>query len=720
MAINLVTVTGNLATLLGINPYRGAVWFRLDKIDWTGDGYVFAPDYTIVESQPDGSFSVGLQSTDDLLNDTVYSVVLKYFDRGAKKEVDYPIGRFALPMGGPYLLTDLLTAGTIAPVPADILALALSYKVAAEAAAVQTGLDAVATAADVIASAASAAAAEAALDGTIAAAASIGMYADTTLAAALVTGLAAAAEGDTFHATGADVDYVGVYKDVSGVAVEQVRYPTADAVNAVTRLVQAGPETTGAEIIYETGIDEEAGVYRRVTSLRTTDQVHEVRSSATQTMIGDEEAGVTFMATDTQVTIGPLQFRHTQRTGVFVVVDDGEGGAILGNMSDPGPDPTAGGSVLDDGVFFPGPIVGVEGRDLILHVPSMLADRTRASEVIAAVVAGFSTGTVSGDNVLRIDPATLGAFANISIRDKASSTTRYRRFADVVALDPVQSPTVALNVLSIGDSIWNRQGASISNEQLTDLGFVPTWVGTINGSASSADPDLANGPLGEGREGWETGDFTYAITDRVTVITPGNEASYLAASKATKWPQNPFLRAATGGDDPAIIRNGMVFDVAYYLSRFSLATPDVVIYSVGTNDVRDLAESVVYDTVYDNDLLVMGQIRAALPSVKILRTLPGTAMDPARDPLWTAEYTEVIRAILDAQTTLADPDLIVVPTWALVDHEAGYAFASATPDATTGFANVAFSDAIHPTGATRHGLYQSLAAYIGAAKLNLI
>ena len=69
--------------------------------------------------------------------------------------------------------------------------------------------------------------AEAARDGAVVAAASIGVYADTTLAAAIVTGLAAASEGETFHATGADVNYIGVYKDLSGVATEQLQYPKA-------------------------------------------------------------------------------------------------------------------------------------------------------------------------------------------------------------------------------------------------------------------------------------------------------------------------------------------------------------------------------------------------------------------------------------------------------------------------------------------------------------
>jgi hypothetical protein len=71
-------------------------------------------------------------------------------------------------------------------------------------------------------------------DGAVAAAESIGVFSDTTIAAAITAGLAAAAEGETFHATGSDVDYVAVFKDVSGVAVEQVRTQTSAFMNALT------------------------------------------------------------------------------------------------------------------------------------------------------------------------------------------------------------------------------------------------------------------------------------------------------------------------------------------------------------------------------------------------------------------------------------------------------------------------------------------------------
>jgi hypothetical protein len=74
-------------------------------------------------------------------------------------------------------------------------------------------------------------AAETARDATIVAANSIGVFSEATLAAALTAGLAAASEGETFHATGADVDFVGIYTDLSGVAVEQARYPAVGRID---------------------------------------------------------------------------------------------------------------------------------------------------------------------------------------------------------------------------------------------------------------------------------------------------------------------------------------------------------------------------------------------------------------------------------------------------------------------------------------------------------
>lgn len=136
--VNLVTVTGNISDLTGITPQAARIWFEFPRPDWDEDGNIFAPGPVQIIAANDGSFTVNLQSTDGLQNGGAYTATLRYFDPLTGKPKDHVMAAFAVPAGaGPYDLADLLVAGTIAPVPADILALAQAAQVAATAAAAQ-------------------------------------------------------------------------------------------------------------------------------------------------------------------------------------------------------------------------------------------------------------------------------------------------------------------------------------------------------------------------------------------------------------------------------------------------------------------------------------------------------------------------------------------------------------------------------------------------------
>lgn len=78
--------------------------------------------------------------------------------------------------------------------------------------------------------------AEDAAEAAVAAAVTVGLYARATLAEALTAGLAAVSEGQNFYATGGDVNYIGLYKDTAGVAVEQ---PARLAKSSVTDAILA-------------------------------------------------------------------------------------------------------------------------------------------------------------------------------------------------------------------------------------------------------------------------------------------------------------------------------------------------------------------------------------------------------------------------------------------------------------------------------------------------
>jgi len=114
MAVNLVTVTGNLETLIGSTPPLGRVWFKLNRPAWNLAGDIFAPEYVEAVGDPTtGAFSVALQSTDDLGLAVTYTALLRYRDAVDGKDKEYSFGPFILPTGGPYQLGDLL----VYPIP---------------------------------------------------------------------------------------------------------------------------------------------------------------------------------------------------------------------------------------------------------------------------------------------------------------------------------------------------------------------------------------------------------------------------------------------------------------------------------------------------------------------------------------------------------------------------------------------------------------------------
>lgn len=58
MAVNLVTVTGNLEAISGGDLSLGRLWFRLNRPDWNLSGDIFAPEYVEAIASAGGAFSV--------------------------------------------------------------------------------------------------------------------------------------------------------------------------------------------------------------------------------------------------------------------------------------------------------------------------------------------------------------------------------------------------------------------------------------------------------------------------------------------------------------------------------------------------------------------------------------------------------------------------------------------------------------------------------------
>lgn len=533
-------------------------------------------------------------------------------------------------------------------------------------------------------------------------------------AATEAEGRAAVADGETFKVQGSGFVAARVYRRTSATTSDLIaEFPAAEAVANLQGLIAP----SAAEEPIEAVVDEEGGIHRINTPAMTQDRVHRVEEIEGGGAILGEDGGVMLYQDADRTVVGPLDLGHTDLPGVYVV--DAEGGVHTALAGDTELDNGAQeASPLTEGAFFSGALVGAQGVPINVHVPSLIAERLRAGEVIATLNSTTLPVAVSAGDHLCVRPEDLSTAAQMVLRNRSNPSDRMLR---PLSVKTVPVPAVApapIRVLYIGDSIGNRQGLKFLDDILKDWGYLPEWIGTMHSSGLPSNANDESGPLGECREGWETGDFTLAVNDRALVVEPGQEAEYLAMSKSDKWPRNPFLRAATGADSVDDVRNGHVVDMAFYQARFSLQTPDIVVWAVGTNDVRDRSEAEIYGAVNGNDALIYRRIKAAWPNAKIIRTVPGTAIDPERETLWTKKYIPMLRAMFDAAPGVAG--LTVAPAWALVNHESGYAWTS-SPDPTTGFTRFSgWADSVHPVGASRIALYQALAPYIAAAGLNLI
>lgn len=559
------------------------------------------------------------------------------------------------------------------------------------------------TAATGIPAVAAAQAAEAARD---AAQLSAGVYQDTA------TGIAATVAGKYFSVPSAEsAEYLILYKNNSGSALEIKRYPSVAAVSAVLETLGSYAQT-GTEYDYLAMTSLLGDIFFRLTdtSMRTV-PFDIIKNTDHTYSLGSVDGAQLWYLDDLRAIFGPAEFMPTTANGVFIT--DAHGG-VIADLTRMSSDPVEA-SPLKGGILASPLIAIFSDTSAKLYPQNLLAMRERFEGVVATV-SSTTTDDVSTGRSIDLTPSKIGSAAVLQIRSKTNQLEH--KFMDLkIKSIATQVTPVPINVLLIGDSIGNRCGGTLIRSYLESHGYAPTFIGTFPGSSNPTNSNDANGELGEAHEGWETGDFTYAVTDRVTLVAPGTEAAYLAMSKTQKANVNAWLRASGVGDDAAVVKNGMVFDPAYYQSRFGLETPDVVVMMAGTNDARDRLSSTVYADVFENDTIMMTQIRAAWPSCKIVRCLPGTAINADRNIIWTSHYTKMIAAMQDAVRTLADPLCYIAPTWAMSDPESGYFVPFGVAD-QNGVTSGDWGDSIHPIASSRAALFKSVAAYVAGAATN--
>jgi hypothetical protein len=360
----------------------------------------------------------------------------------------------------------------------------------------------------------------------------------------------------------------------------------------------------------------------------------------------------------------------------------------------------------------------VAGRPLPIYLQNLIGVRNE-SDLLAG---GFHSlrgvdkypHFVEGREQVVVNPDLCGNTGTLTVRRRGVGGDKQQRMASPVTIntsDPIKTGTK--KVLFIGDSITNGGLARRVDIKLRTMGVVPTWLGTINSTDTYFNENATDGLPGEGRGGREFGDFTHALTVKMTV--PTNPATYLAASKATKVGQNPFIRPSTGSDPANIIFNGYVFDFAYYIANFLAGVnPDIVVIGLGTNDREFQTDTVAVQNVSDGVRVMMGQIRAALPAAKIAWWMPpGPRSHSLDDGRWE-RGNKIMRACSSWILTSGDANMHIIPAWAHVSPEIGW-WQNASPTVADNVTKSLLGDVIHfgPDPAPlREQLAEVLFAYI--------
>lgn len=517
-----------------------------------------------------------------------------------------------------------------------------------------------------------------------------------------------------FSVPGAEGELSILYRNDDGVPTVIGRAPSLEALQAVLTFVQQIDSSSLYLLLDELGFMwgeiTESGFDIPGLSVLQTDRPG-------TTLLGKD--GFAIMEDSEEGTsLGALSWKWVPGNGLWVLDDLG---FVWNNLLSPTSAVTPIDPVIPSTVpMLYGPICGVRGEYTSLYVRNVLHERPVRNSFLGTITSITLPEIQTSGFELKFLTESMGSRAYLYLRSELSDEKRSRLLMSCVSA-PNPGSTGG-NVLTLGDSIQNRQGAMLQKQYTESWGYSPVFVGTLNGSAAAEDTENADGPLGESREGWETGDFTYSITDRVSIINPGGEADYLELPKSSKWLFNPFLRVATGSDSPTIVRNGMVFDPAFYQARFGLATPTVVNITLGTNNVRDRSVAEIYNNAYSDLTLLVSQCRAAWPLAKIVLSCPGTPSDPSRDVLWVTKYIPYLRALIQAKKDSGSNSVIVFPAWAHMTQEAGYTIASATVeiDPLTGTATGPLGDTVHPRGAVRYELHKAYAKMLACAFANLI
>lgn len=328
------------------------------------------------------------------------------------------------------------------------------------------------------------------------------------------------------------------------------------------------------------------------------------------------------------------------------------------------------------------------------------------------------------NHLIKIDPSKIGDVTYLSMRrfadTGAAPMRRYTRRGITVHIAPALiTPTVTKLVHQTGDSL----NSPVTVKQQFKAKAANRGVRTnFIGSREYLTPKFVGN---EARGGWSWASMVNAITLPGQVGQPvgltkplpvGQEALYLTMGDdadngiGNKIEWNPYIRLATGGDDPAKVFFGYIFDFAFYLNRWSgttlgaLPVPEYAMIDMGTGDVNLFTDPVTGQMITKGmDIVIPSMLAAGVGHISVvLPTFPYSD----RNAVWPEQFN-AFRTIMAWVKTAADARVKVVSAWAHMDPNTGWpnnypgnnppgsGLPDATVDPVTGFAIETVADHIH-------------------------
>lgn len=270
----------------------------------------------------------------------------------------------------------------------------------------------------------------------------------------------------------------------------------------------------------------------------------------------------------------------------------------------------------DANILVPNKLFVIDNRPIQLFAKSMFSTfNDSVGEFEISITSknsqNFVYSSIFQKSVL-IDSNRLGTTARIAVK-----TTKDNDFEIVKDVTIVKSSSTKTNttktVMLIGDSLFGSANNATVDAVKSILDLYSTSVTFVGKRKLSGVSTYS-----EGRSGWASSDLTY-INTRKSPLSVGSEAGYTDTDD-----RNPFIRVATGTDPVEDIKNGYIFDFQFYLTRFGITAPSVMVIDHITNDLGLYGYTTGVTNAIESYRIIISSILSVNPDCKIGITLPIT------------------------------------------------------------------------------------------------